>query len=68
MTRQGLDALLNATADLLEVTPEFPLYEEELEEETVHYGFNPEGPEFQIDRDSDATWIYLVRRSKNYSK
>ncbi|MGC3164782.1 GTPase ObgE, partial [Enterococcus faecium] len=41
-TRQGLDALLNATADLLEVTPEIPLYEEELEEETVHYGFNPE--------------------------
>ena len=57
VTRQGLDALLNATADLLEVTPEFPLYEEELEEETVHYGLNPEGPEFQIDRDSDATWI-----------
>lgn len=57
VTRQGLDALLNATADLLEVTPEFPLYEEELEEETVHYGFNPEGPEFQIDRDLDATWI-----------
>ncbi|EGV5847879.1 GTPase ObgE [Enterococcus faecium] len=57
VTRQGLDALLNATADLLEATPEFPLYEEELEEETVHYGFNPEGPEFQIDRDSDATWI-----------
>ncbi|MDQ8449406.1 GTPase ObgE [Enterococcus faecium] len=57
VTRQGLDALLNATADLLEVTPEFPLYEEELEEETVHYGFNPEGSEFQIDRDSDATWI-----------
>lgn len=57
VTRQGLDALLNATADLLEVTPEFPLYEEELEEETVHYGFNPEGPEFQIDRDSDTTWI-----------
>ncbi|MCV3196694.1 GTPase ObgE [Enterococcus faecium] len=57
VTRQGLDALLNSTADLLEVTPEFPLYEEELEEETVHYGFNPEGPEFQIDRDSDATWI-----------
>lgn len=57
VTQQGLDALLNATADLLEVTPEFPLYEEELEEETVHYGFNPEGPEFQINRDSDATWI-----------
>ncbi len=24
---------------------------------TQAYGFNPEGPEFQIDRDSDATWI-----------
>lgn len=57
VSRKGLDALLNATADLLEVTPEFPLYEEEIEEETVHYGFNPEGPEFTIDREPDATWV-----------
>lgn len=41
----------------MEVTPEFPLYEEEIEEETVHYGFNPEGPEFTIDREPDATWV-----------
>ena len=39
MTRKGIDPLLNATADLLEVTPEFPLYDEEIEEETVQYGF-----------------------------
>ncbi|BDP53467.1 GTPase Obg [Enterococcus faecium] len=57
VTRQGLDALLNATADLLEVTPEFPLYEEELEEDHYQIFLYPEGPEFQIDRDSDATWI-----------
>ncbi len=31
-----MDNLLSATADLLETTPEFPLYEEEIEEETVH--------------------------------
>ena len=69
VTRQGLDALLNATADLLEVTPEFPLYEEELEEETVHYGFNPEGPEFrsiviQMQRGS----LSGEKDRKNYSK
>jgi GTP-binding protein len=57
VTRKGIEPLLNATADLLDVTPEFPLYDEEIEEETVQYGFNPEGPEFKIDRDSDATWI-----------
>ncbi|MBF8807977.1 MAG: GTPase ObgE [Enterococcus lacertideformus] len=57
VTRKGIDPLLNATADLLDVTPEFPLYDEEIDEETVQYGFNPEGPEFKIDRDPDATWI-----------
>lgn len=57
VTSKGLDALLNATADLLEVTPEFPLYEDELEEETIQYGFQPDAPQFEITRDSDATWV-----------
>lgn len=57
ITRKGIDALLNAAADLLEVTPEFLLYDEEIEEDVVQYGFNPEGPEFEINRDPDATWI-----------
>ncbi|MGX7172743.1 GTPase ObgE [Enterococcus ratti] len=57
VTRKGIDALLNTTADLLEKTPEFPLYDEEMTEETVQYGFTSEGSEFKIDRASDATWI-----------
>ena len=58
VTRKGLDNLLNATADLLEKTPEFPLYEEEeVEEEAVHYGFTSDEPEFAIDREPDATWV-----------
>ena len=57
VTRKGIDALLNATADLLEVTPEFLLYDEEREEDVVHYGFQSDELEFSIDRDPDATWI-----------
>lgn len=57
ITKKGLEPLLNATADLLDVTSEFPLYADEVEEEIVRYGFNPEGPEFTIDRDSDAAWV-----------
>lgn len=57
VTRKGIDVLLSATADLLEVTPEFLLYDEEIEEEVVQYGFHSDEPEFTIDRDPDATWI-----------
>ena len=58
-THQGVDALLAATADLLEVTPEFLLYtEEETEEteETVVYGMEKEEPAFHITRNSDGSW------------
>ncbi|MGX7195228.1 GTPase ObgE [Enterococcus olivae] len=57
VTRQGLDTLLSATADLLEITPEFPLYEEEIEEEVVQYGFVSDKPDFEINRDPDTTWV-----------
>jgi GTP-binding protein len=57
ITKQGLDNLLNAAADLLEVTPEFLLYDEEVEEETVNYGFQSDEPEFTITREPDATWV-----------
>lgn len=57
VTRKGIDALLNATADLLEVTPEFPLYEDEMEEDAVHYGFTADAPEFEISREPDASWV-----------
>lgn len=58
VTKKGIPALLNATADLLETTPEFPLYDkEEFEEETVHYNYTPEDIGFKIDREPDATWV-----------
>lgn len=57
VTCQGIDSLLIATADLLEATSEFPLCKEEIKEQIVQYRFNPEGPEFKIDRGPDATWI-----------
>lgn len=60
--RQGLDTLLNVTVDLLEAIPKFSLYEEELGKEIVHCGFNPEGLEFQISRDSGTTWILSGRK------
>lgn len=57
VSKKGLQALLNATADLLETTPEFPLYDEEIEEDVVHYGYQSDGPEFEITREPDATWV-----------
>lgn len=57
VTRKGIEPLLNATADLLETTPAFPLYEDEEVEEAVHYGFTSDEPEFLVDREPDATWV-----------
>lgn len=56
LTHQGLEPLLEATADLLAKTPEFPLYSEEEEEKTVHYGMEEEEPAFYITRNSDGSW------------
>ena len=58
LAHQGLDNLLEATADLLEKTPEFLLYtEEDMEDQEVYYGFDEEQPAFEINRDDDASWI-----------
>jgi len=56
VTRQGLENLLSATADLLDVTPEFPLYEDEEVEDVVTYGFTKEQKEFEINRMPDTSW------------
>ncbi|GGI64864.1 MULTISPECIES: GTPase ObgE [Enterococcus] len=56
VTHQGIDALLSATADLLEVTPEFLLYDEELEEDVVEYNFVDDEPAFEIQREPDTSW------------
>lgn len=58
IAHQGLDALLEATADLLAVTDEFLLYEEsDFQEEEVYYGFEAEDKPFEISRDDDAAWV-----------
>ncbi len=58
VARKGIEPLLSATTDLLENTPEFPLYEEEsLEEEVVQYEFRSEGLPYEVSRDDDATWV-----------
>ncbi|WP_327795967.1 GTPase ObgE [Tetragenococcus koreensis] len=58
VTGQGTDPLINATADLLEKAPAFPLQEETVaEEETVQYGYAANEPAFEIQRDPDATWV-----------
>ncbi|GMB07484.1 GTP-binding protein [Thermolongibacillus altinsuensis] len=58
LTRKGLRELLFAIADLLEKTPEFPLYPQE--EEAVHrvvYKLEKEEPPFHITRDDDGSFI-----------
>lgn len=56
ITKQGVEPLLEATAQLLNETPEFPLYTEEEMEETVQYGLQEEEPSFYITRNSDGSW------------
>lgn len=58
LAHQGLENLLDATAELLDQTDEFLLYDEsELEQEEVYYGFDAEEKPFEITRDDDATWV-----------
>ncbi|MBF0786887.1 GTPase ObgE [Streptococcus sp. 19428wC2_LYSM12] len=58
LAHQGLENLLEATADLLDKTPEFLLYDEsDFEVEEAYYGFNPDKPDFDIHRADDASWI-----------
>lgn len=58
VTRQGVRELLFAIADLLETTPEFPLYPQE--EGAIHrvvYKLEKEETPFHITRDDDGTFI-----------
>ena len=58
LTHQGLENLLEATAELLDETDEFLLYsEDDMEQEEVYYGFNEDERPFEISRDDDASWV-----------
>lgn len=66
VTRSGLDDLLFAIADLLEVTPEFSLSEmDEDEENAVLYKHDMEETDFVISRDDDGAYVlsgYTIER------
>ncbi|MDN4607126.1 GTPase ObgE [Sporosarcina highlanderae] len=69
VAREGLDQLLFAVADLLETTPEFPMYEIEDEEEeenrSVLYKHEKEEADFKITRDDDGAFVlsgYSIER------
>ena len=59
LAHQGLENLLEATAELLDKTPEFLLYDEAefQDEDEVYYGFQDDEAPFEISRDDDATWV-----------
>ncbi|TGE77738.1 GTPase ObgE [Weissella confusa] len=58
LTRQGLEPLMQRTADLLDETPAFiPKGMEPDENETALYEFAEDRTPFEIDRDEDGTWI-----------
>ena len=55
---EGLDAVLYRTADLLEVTPEFPIFNEEEPEATgVLYKFEEEKPQFFVHNLGNGQWL-----------
>lgn len=67
LSRQGLNNLLFAIADLLEVTPEFPMIDEEADESesSVLYRHESEGDGFNITRDPDGAYVlsgYAIER------
>ncbi|HEN0391923.1 TPA: GTPase ObgE [Streptococcus agalactiae] len=57
LAHQGLENLMDATAELLANTEEFLLYDEtDMQEDEAYYGFNEDERPFEITRD-DATWV-----------
>ncbi|MDE5855846.1 MAG: GTPase ObgE [Anaeroplasmataceae bacterium] len=60
-TKQNLDELLYKIADILAVTPEFSLFEDE-EIEEVEYGMKEEEPFFTIEKQNDG--VYNVTGTK----
>lgn len=67
LSRKGLNNLLFAIADVIEVTPEFPLIDEEEaeSESTVLYKHETDADGFSITRESDGAFVlsgYAIER------
>lgn len=59
LTHQGLDALMQRTANILEETPAFATLTDRIQEKKrAEYGFEADDDKpFTLTRDSDAVWI-----------
>lgn len=57
VTRSGLDKLLFATMDLIEVTPEFPLYDVDEESDNIVLYKHESEDAFEITRDDDGAFV-----------
>lgn len=57
ITHQGVQPLMNKTADLLAETAEFPMGDEEVVETQKLYQYQPEAPAFEIEQDEDGVFI-----------
>ena len=64
LTKENLDTLLYKIADLLEVTQEFSLFEEDEREVEVNYDFKPDEPMFTITKGDDG--VYDVSGDRLY--
>ena len=53
---EGLESVLYRVADLLEVTPEFPMVDEETQTEGILYKFKPEAPAFEVFNLGNGQW------------
>lgn len=53
---EGLEPVLYRAADLLDVTPEFPLYDEEENQEGVLYKYEGEKPLFKVHNLGNGRW------------
>ncbi|NBK98115.1 MAG: DUF1967 domain-containing protein [Erysipelotrichia bacterium] len=54
---EGLDQVLYKAADLLDVTPAFPLHDKEQDSEGVLYRFEEEKPAFEIHNLGNGQWM-----------
>ncbi|AND79127.1 GTPase ObgE [Streptococcus pantholopis] len=59
LTHQGLENLMEATAELLDKTPDFPLYSDaDMAQTETYYGFSADDEHpFDISRTDDAAWV-----------
>lgn len=65
---EGIDELLYATADLLAVTPQFPLYDESFDNTHVVYNFIPEESEVEIKNLGNNQWEVISEKANRIIK